>query len=554
MWGDTYSTFTKRPVEYKEGQRFTGALPAMPIRLLTPGPAINRRRPEEGYGAIQAIDPKTGDEEVGVHDGGRHRRGRADAPHPTCCSPANREGYVFALDAKTGALLWKANVGGQASNGPITFAVGGRQYVAFAAGSSLFVYALRQEGADETSDPAVRAVRGARLGPSGVRCRPSRNRSPAPPRRPMEQLRKMSIEAEVPGLADPFRGITTNGRLEPGSSRFARPACPPRRCGTAADAFLAALSPPQRAKTLKPVDDPEWRKWMNQSFYIRDGASFLEMTPAQREAAFALMRAGLSARGLKQTRDIMRLNETLAELNDNNFDELGEWQYFITVMGTPSATEPWGWQFDGHHAVINYFVLGDQVVMTPFFAGSEPVIGRVRQVQGHVVLQDEQDKGLAFVNALDDGAAREGDPAVRQDAGPQPDRGVEGQRRAGLRRAPVSDLTAAAARAAAGPDGAVRRQHGRRPRAREDGRSAGAPGPDVVRLGRQDRAGQRLLLPHSQPGRADRVRPSAAGRLAAPARPERGRTTQHIHTVVRTPNGNDYGKDLLRQHYAQHPR
>jgi hypothetical protein len=28
-------------------------------------------------------------------------------------------------------------------------------------------------------------------------------------------------------------------------------------------------------------------------------------------------------------------------------------------------------------------------------------------------------------------------------------------------------------------------------------------------------------------------------------------TRQHIHTVVRTPNGNDYGKDLLRQHYLQ---
>ena len=28
---------------------------------------------------------------------------------------------------------------------------------------------------------------------------------------------------------------------------------------------------------------------------------------------------------------------------------------------------------------------------------------------------------------------------------------------------------------------------------------------------------------------------------------------QHIHTVIRTPNGNDYGKDLLRQHYLQHP-
>src|SRR5262249_45182400 len=29
-------------------------------------------------------------------------------------------------------------------------------------------------------------------------------------------------------------------------------------------------------------------------------------------------------------------------------------------------------------------------------------------------------------------------------------------------------------------------------------------------------------------------------------------TRDHIHTVVRTPNGNDYGKDLLRQHYARH--
>ena len=79
----------------------------------------------------------------------------------------------------------------------------------------------------------------------------------------------------------------------------------------------------------------------------------------------------------------MRLNHTLGELNDNNFDEYGEWRYHITVMGTPSATEPWGWQLDGHHAIINYFVLGDQVVMTPFFAGSEPVIAHVRQVQGH---------------------------------------------------------------------------------------------------------------------------------------------------------------------------
>ena len=28
---------------------------------------------------------------------------------------------------------------------------------------------------------------------------------------------------------------------------------------------------------------------------------------------------------------------------------------------------------------------------------------------------------------------------------------------------------------------------------------------------------------------------------------------QHVHGTVRTPNGNDYGKDLLRQHYERYP-
>jgi alcohol dehydrogenase (cytochrome c) len=143
VWADTFSTFTKRPVEYKEGQRYTGALPALPIRMLTLGPAINRRRPEDGYGAIQAIDPATGTK--------KWEYAMSDVIDAGVLSTASdllfsggREGYVFALDARTGALLWKASVGGQVSNGPMTYAVGGRQYVAVAAGSGLFVYALRQ--------------------------------------------------------------------------------------------------------------------------------------------------------------------------------------------------------------------------------------------------------------------------------------------------------------------------------------------------------------------------------------------------------------------------
>ena len=119
-----------------------------------------------------------------------------------------------------------------------------------------------------------------------------------------------------------------------------------RRVRAAAAAFLASLDEAQRARTKFAVDDDEWRKWMNQSFYVRQGVSFHEMNDRQREAAYNLMRAGLSAKGLQLTRDIMRLNENLAEIT-NHREEHGEWRYHITVMGEPSATQPWGWQLDG---------------------------------------------------------------------------------------------------------------------------------------------------------------------------------------------------------------
>jgi len=85
-------------------------------------------------------------------------------------------------------------------------------------------------------------------------------------------------------------------------------------------------------------------------------------------------------------------------------------------MGKPSATEPWGWQLDGHHAIVNYFVLGDQVVMTPLFAGSEPVIATAGKYKGTAVLQDEQNKGLALVNALNDAQRRKAISTCRRPA------------------------------------------------------------------------------------------------------------------------------------------
>ena len=56
-----------------------------------------------------------------------------------------REGYFLALDARTGELLWRESLGGQINSAPMSFAVDGRQFIAIAAGSALFAFALPED-------------------------------------------------------------------------------------------------------------------------------------------------------------------------------------------------------------------------------------------------------------------------------------------------------------------------------------------------------------------------------------------------------------------------
>lgn len=373
----------------------------------------------------------------------------------------------------------------------------------------------------------------------------------APPRRPPAELLRLSLAAEVPGLAEPFKGITTNGQIEPGLFKIRSTGVSTKPVRDAADAFLASLTPPQRAKTLFAVDDNEWRKWMNQSFYVRQGVSFLELTGTQRDAAFNLMRASLSARGLKQTRDIMRLNETLGELTDGNFDEYGEWQYNMTVMGKPSATEPWGWQIDGHHAIINYFVLGDQVVMSPHFAGSEPVVARSGKYKGTSVLQDEQNKGLALIASLDEPRRKKailkfsktGDENLTEawkDNVVLDYAGIRAPELSESQRGQLLDLIALY----------VGNMDDGHARVKMDEVRAHLDRTWFAWIGKTEPGSVFYYRVHSPVIliEFDHQRPVGIRHLIDPSVP----STEHVHTVVRTPNGNDYGKDLLRLHYLQH--
>jgi Protein of unknown function (DUF3500) len=295
-------------------------------------------------------------------------------------------------------------------------------------------------------------------------------------------------------------------------------------------------------------NDDEWRRWDNRHFPPRQGVGFKEITEEQRQLAYKLIGAGLSAKGLKLTQDSMKLNGTLAELT-NNFNEYGEWLYWITIMGTPSDKEPWGWQLDGHHCIINYFVLGDQVVMTPTFMGGEPIRADSGKFKGTVIMQNEQDKGFNFFAALTPDQQAKAtlnkektknynlteaykDNVVLDYAGlPVAElNSAQKNQLIDVINEYISNMDAGHARVKL----AEIKQHLNKTY--------------FAWIGSSDPNGVFYYRIHSPVLliEFDHQTPVAFARSPIPTR-------RHVHTVVRTPNGNDYGKDLLRQHLTAHP-
>jgi alcohol dehydrogenase (cytochrome c) len=150
VWEGYASIFRKEPQEYAPGRNFAGGghrvltpVPDAPtVRIGRPG-LVNTWTDAVGNGAVLAIDPLTGQQ--------RWRFRQFDVTDSGILTTATdllftggREGYFHALDARTGALLWKASLGGQIVMGPITYAVGGKQYVSVISGNSLVTFGLRE--------------------------------------------------------------------------------------------------------------------------------------------------------------------------------------------------------------------------------------------------------------------------------------------------------------------------------------------------------------------------------------------------------------------------
>ena len=377
---------------------------------------------------------------------------------------------------------------------------------------------------------------------TGLRFRPG-----APTRRPALWTPELLAKVEWRRRAadEPFRGVATSDGVRPGLFPLHGTGVDGTGVRRAAEAYLDALPPPERAEGRLPIDDVTWRHWANGArYFLRHGLCLEDLDHRERRLALEVVRASLSDAGFAQVLDLMHLNLTIGELRGEE-DLLNEWLYWFTVYGEPGNGGPWGWQLDGHHVNVNCVFVGDQLVLTPTFLGAEPVVAESGKYAGTRAFRREEAAGQELFAGL---SARQRSRAVIAEVLP-PDLFAGAFRdnfELNYQGLPFAELTG--------------------------GQSAlatdlihlyvGRAGPGHARVRLDEVLAHRAETYFAWIGAGDvfyyRVHSPViliefehqAGVMFDNDVPSR----RHIHTVVRTPNGNDYGTDLLRQHHRRFHR
>lgn len=358
----------------------------------------------------------------------------------------------------------------------------------------------------------------------------------------------------------PYVGVTTDGTPRSGLYSLTDTGASSTNAVRAALQYLDTLLPHQRTSASLPMDSPNWRRWTN-AFpgWVPKGIQLGRMSDDQRMAALELIEASISETGYALVRAAMKLNGALGELVADYQETLQEFTYWMTIFGEPGDRAPWGWQLMGHHVDLNCVFVGNQLVFAPVFIGAEPTRAEHGTYAGVHALDEETEFGLLVRRSLTDEQAT---VAVRS---------------ASIRSADLPPELA-------GP---------------YNGRHVGGAGADNKVIPYEGIAGEHLsaqqqdlvmqLIAHYVRRMPERhaelkltqVREHLAEthfswrgshddvgafyyRIHSPVilieydnhpgifldydEPERF----HVHTIVREPNGNDYGKSLLAQHYARY--
>lgn len=373
-----------------------------------------------------------------------------------------------------------------------------------------------------------------------------RNRTPAREPFPLPPPLQRMLDLGKATLAAPFKGVTADGAVAPDLYRVQNTGQSLEPVVNAAKSYLASLNPEQRAATRFDLEAREWQAWSNiHPFMMRHGLCLADLGPEPRERALRLLRTSMSATGYQSARDVMRLNEHVLELT-NRPDEYGEWLYWVSVMGEPSASEPWGWQIDGHHLIVNCLVLGDQMVMTPNFMGSEPVHALSGKYAGTKVFEEEERKGFVLMNTLSPEQRATATIGMKlpfdvmttafHDNDVMPYQGLRYGDMAQEQRELLERLVGLYT-------GRIRPGHAE---IRYEEAKRWLDDTWFAWIGGHDDDSAFYYRVHSP------VILIEFDHQSGIVFDNDDHSRNHIHTIVRTPNGNDYGKDLLRAHYAQH--
>jgi hypothetical protein len=184
------------------------------------------------------------------------------------------------------------------------------------------------------------------------------------------------VEGWTPLYRNEFRGVTEDGTPREGLYPLepARPGeeAPVAAMVAAAEDLLSALDDEGRTRITFDVDAVEWQTWANPEFLQFDTGLRLDQQPqVVREKALALMRASLSPEGYEIAHAMMLINGFLGEVVDLE-TILNEFSYNIALYGTPDLRAPWGWQLYGHHCAVNCLVVEGRMALSPVFLGAEP--------------------------------------------------------------------------------------------------------------------------------------------------------------------------------------
>ena len=354
----------------------------------------------------------------------------------------------------------------------------------------------------------------------------------------------------------PYLGISTDGVIQEGLYSLKESGAPVQRMAAAAWGVLNHLTDEEREACQHPVASALWRNWQNTEIYSEDyGLRLEKSSAATRSRVMAVLKASLSRKGYDSSITVMQLNEFLGQLLDGT-GVLNQWSYNFCIFGVPSTSEPWGWQLFGHHLVLNCLCIRGQMVLTPFFQGAEVTYCDQGPFKGLTLFQDHERLGLELMNSLPEKVQKQAivGHSIMGDDLPEGRRHFADYMHLGgayqdNRIVPYEGAVAATWNS------------GHRNRLFDLVEEYIAPLPDGPRQAKLEEFERHLNDTHfcwiggSGPDDAFYYRiQSPVVFIEFDHHPGIFLTNEipqkfHIHTIVRTPNGNDYGVDLLRQHY-----